>query len=224
MKLNIRTLCASAAALAATLMISGCFKLPEIPVINGPYIQVYYDGHIECMVANMDDSGPVIYFELFGTEDNPIVSYSTSSQGDKKAVYDSLCNKHSDYGYHGEDRYANEPLKKCYAKDIVSFDVVSNSDFDKNHPAGSSLKDIIVFDGYSPYRWIKSGYSGEPYFTHTRTTADKVVEDDLKLLCAIQLFTLRFSTIPTNSSAHTLTITLVTDDGKSHVYERQVFF
>ncbi len=224
MKLNIRTLCASVAVLAAILMTSGCLGEPEIPVINGPYIQSYYDGALTGQIYYTEDNGPIIYFETIGTEDEPIVSYSSASTGEKKAVYDSLCNKHSDYGYHGEDPYANEPVKKCYAKDVISFDVVSDSDFDKDHPAGTSLKDILVYDSFTPYRWIKGGYQGQPTFQHVKVLASEVQPDDMKLLPAIQLFALKFFDFPLGNSHHNLTVTVVTDDGVSHEFDLEVYF
>ena len=145
MKLKIRTLCTSAAVLAATLLLSGCLKDPEYPVLDGPYVQAYYDGALDCQVTYLDDVGPVLYFQLISTDDEDVVTYSIASQGAKKEVFDSLCAKHSDLSFHGEDPFYNEPVKKCYAKDIRSIEVVSDTDFDQDHPAGTSLKDIIVY-------------------------------------------------------------------------------
>ena len=74
MKLKIRTLCTSAAVLAATLLLSGCLKDPEYPVLDGPYVQAYYDGALDCQVTYLDDVGPVLYFQLISTDDEDVVT------------------------------------------------------------------------------------------------------------------------------------------------------
>ncbi|MBR5056256.1 MAG: hypothetical protein IKX03_03560 [Bacteroidales bacterium] len=224
MKLKIRTLCTSAVIVAATLFFSGCLKDPEYPIIDGPYIQMYYDGVLDCQMTYVDDRGPCLYFDLTSSDDISIVSYNSASQGDKKAVYDSLCIKHSDTGYHGPDPFSNEPVKKCYAKDFTSISVVSNKAFDADHPAGTPLNDIIVYDAYSPYRWIKSGYDGDPYFYHARVLLSGVAPEDMTQLCALSMFTLSFWKFPDFGYEQTLTITVTTDDGVVHEFEKEVYF
>ena len=209
---------------AALLLLVGCFKETEIPVIDGPYIQMYYDGLLDCRIVYYNDAGPGIVFEVTGDGQTEIVSYSTASTGDKKAVYDSLCRKHSDFGYHGEDVYANQPAKRCYAKDLVSISVISDKDFDGDHPAGTPLNDIIAYNTYTPYPWIKGGYAGGPVFTRVRKLLDDVNEDDMKLLCAFNLCQLTFMSFPTASSFHNMSITVVTDDGRTHSFKKEVFF
>lgn len=212
------------AALTLLLPLSGCLKPGEIPVNNGPYIQIYYDGLLDCDVVYIGESGPMVYFQIIGNDEVDLVPYTSASQGEKKAVFDSLSKKHFDYGYYGEDPYANEIIKKCYAKDIVSFEVKSKEDFDVGHPAGTSLKDVMVYDAYTSFPWIKGGYAGDPVFSHFRMMADLVTTDQTTLLSAINPFTLSFSQLPVlNSSIH-LIITVVTDDGVIHVFEKEAHF
>ena len=44
---------------------------------------------------------------------------------------------------------------------IASIDVVCDKDFNEQHPAGSSLGDIIMFCATSPYEFIQGGYKDE---------------------------------------------------------------
>lgn len=222
MKRNILLL--AALLTAAPFILTGCIRDPEVPVINGPYIQMYYDGVLNCQVVNYNDVGPGLIFEIVGDGETDIVSYNSASTGEKKEVYDSLCNKHFDYGYHGEDPYADQPVKRCYAKDLLSISVTSDRDYDPQHPAGTPLDDIIVFNTYTPYPWIKGGYQGEPVFNRIKKYLKDLTEDDMKLLCALNLCQLVFSTAPTLSSSHRMTVTVVTDDGVTHSFEREVYF
>ena len=90
--------------------------------------------------------------------------------------------------------------------------------------AGASLDDIVVYDSYSTYKWIKGGYQGEPTFTRTRKFLKDLEPDDMVLLGAINIFNLYFYSFPTLQSSHKITVTIVTDNGTTYEMERDVFF
>lgn len=79
----------------------------------------------------------------------------------ERAVYDELCKQVDDMDFNGVvvnldfreyagHRYAANRWKKI--------DLVSESDYDTDHPAGTSLADITRFFSVSPWRYIRSGY------------------------------------------------------------------
>ncbi|MDR1610500.1 MAG: hypothetical protein LBS08_03200 [Candidatus Symbiothrix sp.] len=81
------------------------------------------------------------------------------SKGKEKVIYDSLCVLHNDMSYNKKRDYIAVPdWGFSFKGDIVSIDVVSNADFDAQHPANSSLNDIIRFLSVSLYPYIISGY------------------------------------------------------------------
>ena len=210
----------------AALLLAGCFKAPDIPVNEGPYIQMYYTGAINCEQVFLQESttGPMLAFMVAGTEDEEFTAIGYGSTGDKKAFYDSLSNKHFDYGYNGEDIYANELAKRCYSKDLTSISVVCDKDFDDEHPAGTPLDDIIAYDAYSPYPWIKEGYKGDPTFTHCLKYVKDLEPDDMKLLGCYNLFNLYFMTYPRYFTQLVFTITVATDDGMTYEIGKEVHF
>ena len=152
--------------------------------------------------------------------------------------YIKLCNKHEDYGYtheiqilsakRTEDNNAPGYVKGYTYWDItpVSIDVTSNADFDENHPAGASLNDIVLFTTFSPYQFIKNGYTGKE-FVKNKKTIDQYTQDDFKLIFCVgsapiyndldddNYGCLSFTTEPTVNKEHTLTITIKDDYGRT---------
>ncbi len=116
-------------------------------------------------------------------------------------------------------------LYKMIVDEFTSIDIVSDRAFDAQHPAGTSLSDIVKFIGSSPYRFIQNDYRdlqipfldvkdhfdcGIAYYTGTQLapiskTLDNLTADDLKLIfgqAACLLFT-----APPPSGRHHFTIT-----------------
>lgn len=79
--------------------------------------------------------------------------------GEDKAYYDLLCAKHNDLYYNRKVRIrTNMPDSRCY-RDFVKCEVWSSADWDADHPAGTMLGDIVVFDSNTPWPYIRSGYT-----------------------------------------------------------------
>ena len=85
--------------------------------------------------------------------------YSWRDEGGEKTTYEALCRKHNDLTYNKKREYRLSPeWGVCSAIDFKEIDIVSNKDFDAEHPAGTSLKDIVRFVSVSPKKFIDSGY------------------------------------------------------------------
>ena len=85
--------------------------------------------------------------------------YSWRDEGGEKTTYEALCRKHNDLTYNKKREYRLSPeWGVCSAVDFREIDIVSNKDFDSEHPAGTSLKDIVRFVSVSPKKFIESGY------------------------------------------------------------------
>jgi hypothetical protein len=89
--------------------------------------------------------------------DGQMVSFE--SKGEDAKLYDALCQKYNDLNYYKKTRYTKYiGCREYSSNEIISIDVVSNLDFDVEHPAGSSLCDIVRLLSASPIRFIQSGY------------------------------------------------------------------
>ena len=123
------------------------------------YITEYsYDKNIELKITN---KGNIAIYRKYTSEDDHIktASYSFKSKGEEKKRYDELCKIHNDMSYNQKRSYIVAPLwGRCSAIDFKEIDVISDKDFDSEHPAGTSLKDIVRFVSISPKKFIDSGY------------------------------------------------------------------
>ena len=91
--------------------------------------------------------------------DMPEVLYSLLSEGEEKAEYDRLCEKHCDLSFNRRRTFLVPSESVGYNdKDFVSIEITSDAAFDESHPAGTNLADVVRFMSWSPREYIASGY------------------------------------------------------------------
>ena len=169
--------------------------------------------------------------------------YSWRDEGGEKTTYEALCRKHNDLTYNKKREYRLSPeWGVCSAIDFKEIDIVSNKDFDAEHPAGTSLKDIVRFVSVSPKKFIDSGYKEtfnwrrnrpeifkkdsmilslfqretENYFPINRLLKD-IGTDEMQMLPVNTHGILFFDKEPTAEKEHTFTVTIYTREGKMFV-------
>ncbi|MGM9787710.1 MAG: hypothetical protein ACI3ZF_02265 [Candidatus Cryptobacteroides sp.] len=86
-------------------------------------------------------------------------SCSFMSTGEPYNHYFSLCEKHNDLSYPHMSSVVNGFNTSYTQCDFKSINIISNHDYDQEHPKGKSLNDIIRFMAFSPNPFIQSGYS-----------------------------------------------------------------
>ncbi len=115
-------------------------------------------------------------------------------------------------------------------------ELISDSDFDEQHKAGSSLTDIVWFAGASYYDFIADGYKNDYSWKDAQTPAfysdhnahslyykkgfapvygrlSELDANDLRLLAPT--FYLEFKSRPTMSRTHNLTLTVTDNKGRT---------
>ena len=172
-----------------------------------------------------------------------VKQYSWRDEGGEKTTYEALCRKHNDLTYNKKREYRHSPeWGVCSAVDFIEIDIVSNKDFDSEHPAGTSLKDIVRFVSVSPKKFIDSGYKEtfnwrrnrpeifkkdsmilslfqretENYFPINRLLKD-IGTDDMQMLPVNTHGILFFDKEPTAEKEHTLTVTIYIGERKKLV-------
>ena len=172
-----------------------------------------------------------------------VKQYSWRDEGGEKTTYEALCRKHNDLTYNKKREYRLSPeWGVCSAIDFKEIDIVSNKDFDAEHPAGTSLKDIVRFVSVSPKKFIDSGYKEtfnwrrnrpeifkkdsmilslfqretENYFPINRLLKD-IGTDDMQMLPVNTQGILFFDKEPTAEKEHTLTVTIYIGERKKLV-------
>lgn len=184
------------------------------------FIAYYLAGDIQATPSLNNSIG--LTWKHFDTNE-----YSHKSRGKDKERYEELCVKHNDTGYNKREVDPKEredgdfTYRMVYWKDFVAMDVISDCDFDTEHPAGSSLGDVVMYWGVSYWEWVKSGYSlyDENGLRQERTTEEGYVNNiPEEGLCLIEELSLHFPFVPESAEGkHNLTITITADDGT--VYE-----
>lgn len=85
-----------------------------------------------------------------------------SDDRDAKRAYEAKCAEHGDRGFSFAFTCGPGPnmIPNSFPdKDFRSLEVVSDTDFDEAHPAGTPLNDVTMFCSASPWPFIRSGYT-----------------------------------------------------------------
>lgn len=155
--------------------------------------------------------------------------------GEKKEAYDAVCEKYGDMTYNRSVVLYTTSLFNTYQDpSFVSVDIFSDSDFDEQHPAGSSLAGIVNFFSCSAKPYIDSGYvkydwgyefndarlqGMQPYYPVDKK-ASELTADDLTLLgipkqgAYLGNGSFQFESFPTLSKTHIFTIVFTDENGK----------
>lgn len=182
------------------------------------------------------ESGNKIFFDATDTNymyiyywDDFYKKADCYSTGRDKDIYDSICIAHNDMTYNklGETTehadgnfYLSGDYVRADSPDWESISITSDKAFDSEHPAGSSLNDLVMFYSYSLYPFIQSGYD-ESIYPHNRhlTPIEKLVSeltlDDMKLLeYHFMKAKMEFTKEPEEKGKHTITATIRQLDGR----------
>jgi hypothetical protein len=117
------------------------------------YITDYYD--YNKLDLEINDVGNIV---IVGVDQKALCGYK--SKGKEKELFDSLCIIHNDMNYNQKIGFIAAPGWGYQFKgDLISIDVVSNKNFDEQHPANSSLNDVVRFLSISLNRYIMSDYT-----------------------------------------------------------------
>lgn len=169
------------------------------------------------------------------------VSDFQSKDEGKKAKYYELCAKYGDTSYNRKIEIDNNlVIRSFFINDFIDVEVTSDKDFDAEHPAGTSLNDVIRFVSVSPWPYIKSRYTDTFDWNNTSLQSDyiqtihnmymdethhpidvplsEVTVDDMTLLGfgdGEYICSLFFTTGPTDNKQHTFTVTITEADGNT---------
>lgn len=172
-----------AVMVAALSFLPGCGKEdPELPgqasprfPDSGPHAVICYSECKGITVPYFMDSTYVYDYRMitFSGKDGNWLNYNTFiiHDSDNKRVLsvdgaglrNYLHDINNDRGFdetveHYEDLYHSYAINKAFIEDYVGAGVEALTDFDPEHPAGSSLDDIAYLTYVSPYLYIQEGY------------------------------------------------------------------
>ncbi len=194
------------------------------------YVMNYYDLRTVSLVdRSHSDRFPNNKVIVILAEYGGYLEGSHNSLKSTSRDFDALCEKHGDMTFNRKIRVNPASAVPSFpAVDFLSISVVSDADYDENHPAGTSLNDLITAEYSTAKPYIDSGYTQHGhedglirYSTMTKNLA-LLSADDLILVGGGYLSGglgslvdgLIFENEPTLSKTHTLTVTMTADDGR----------
>lgn len=216
----------SASLLAVSCSMNSDMTLESAVYSSGPYVKCYYDG--ELSVSVLDDASiglPILNVGVNPAEVENITVLDAG--GPEKDWYMELCAKHGDVSFKGMDYFYDSPEKRCFAHDLLSIDLVCDSDYDAAHTAGVSLMDVVNYSASSLLRWIRNGYqmaSFERDCYITDKKGDSLVPEDMAMLCYFNIFQLQFVSPPDVPGLRNFKLTVRYDDGGVSTMDVQLKF
>ena len=178
------------------------------------YVQAYTEYSNELEVFNVSPQQGLFDFVVAA---KPAGRYANiRSRGNDKVWFDELCQRNGDVSYENTKRkvgydwvYEYHPC--CITPDLFSVELLTERDYDTNHPAGSSVSDCMEVSFQSADYFIREGYPKEKEDAYTGLTTKllkDVVPEDLKLLVGPEyLFKFRIVNLPQQPQAiHTFHI------------------
>lgn len=145
--------------LGALFFISGCAPMYVDRVC--PSYVTSYQYLTGIRLAELPQAGAKNYIEILPLYDQAR-ECDLNSRGEQKEKFDGLCQKHGDVSYNrirSLPTFGSTDLISFADRDFSMIEITSDNDFDAEHLAGTSLGDIVRFLGWSPIRYIQSGYS-----------------------------------------------------------------
>ncbi len=132
--------------------------------------------------APSDEPWINIFLALQGASDYEPIQFHPLQKGTSKddtealknaAKYDSLATAHKDITY---DRYTDYQIPNCLYRRTTAIHVVSDADYDAEHPAGTYLDDIITIRFTSAEDYLATGYSSRSTYLGETTQAPLYIE------------------------------------------------
>ncbi|MBO4571955.1 MAG: hypothetical protein J5699_08530 [Bacteroidales bacterium] len=201
-------------SLFSVAFMQACTKDSGIIVRNepGPVVRYYCDAALVCKQVDKD-----ILIGFTGS----IVIFSRETE-----THQSLSLKHHDTSFTGTCDSA--PFNMIYRNDLKGINIISDADFDGDHPRGTSLNDVFTYSTKTVYKWILSGYNSDQYYYNAiQKPVDQLVSEDMTMLAPYAvliahdygLFALTPNKQPDKNLTQPLTITLVTDDDQEITFK-----
>ena len=149
------------------------------------------------------------WINIYGTTTKEV---GLLSKGSDKDLFDDLCDLYGDNTYNREVAIPGDGYYTANHPPCAGLDVISNKDFDAEHPAGTSLADIMTIQYRSAVKFIENGYKDKKdYMEDIRKPLDELQPTDLTL--SIRNIFLIFDKEPDVLETHGLTFFWTTTEG-----------
>ena len=146
---------------------------------------------------------------------NPTHRVDFLSEGADKEMYNKICIEYGDTAYNREVFLDHGIMTKFSSyPHFAAISVISNKDFDAEHPAGTPLNDIMTVLYSSAKDYVDGGYTQPEYSVgpDTEKLLSELGPNDLAMPTAMAL---SFTQEPDELNIHMLTITCTDKNGRT---------
>ncbi len=185
----------------------------------------YYSYSYVLQYDEIEDFQPKVYKRQYTDDIDPYcieLRFSSSrsasflSESQDRAWYYQQSIENCDTSYNREvglilDMIYSDNIS--WSDNLVSINVVSDKDFDSDHPAGTSLNDLIYIRYTSAYKYINNDYDDSFTPEPEEEYLSEIDQNDLKIL-VYETPRLSFARLSDSRETHTLSITVMLDDGR----------
>lgn len=197
--------------LTAVLFCSSCSDKQENGHWVQHYIATYATGEYKLM-ALRENKGIALSLDNI-----KFISSPDKYPGIRADRYLEIAERNGDMSYNRFADYAWE-FRIAYADNFASMHLTSDKDWDRTHPAGSSLDDLIWVNAACYDQYIRNGYTGDEIH-YIDKPLDNLGSNELSVVCDRGTYRnpdFYFLSVPLTDEEHTLTLTITTTEGAVH--------
>lgn len=150
-------------------------------------------------------------------QSEPYLVQNITSRSDA-ARYDSLTKAHQDYDYNYDPRFTAYDV---LFRGIKSLTITSDTDYDPQHPAGTSLNDIFSLSVDEVVKGVVNGYQGYVFQEKEYPTVNGLQGAGPHLLSRVLV--LKPNKAPSVTSTHVFSLVFENEDGYTLVTHTKAF-
>lgn len=150
-------------------------------------------------------------------QSEPDLVQNITSRSDAEK-YDSLTKAHQDYNYNYDPRLTAYDV---LFRGVKSFKITSDTDYDEQHPAGTSLNDIFSLSVNEVVKGVVNGYQGYVFQEKTYPTVNGLQGAGPHLLNRVLV--LKPNKAPSVTSTHVFSLVFEDEDGYTLVANTKAF-
>ena len=174
--------------IVALLVLCSCFLGAKNIEIDAPGYVSYYINMCKCRImatSEIEDGALSINIVLYAQQASSVNDYA---QHKTKSHYYKICQKYDDLYYNQHIEYSTIPGMSynngvsAFAESVTGISIVSDDNWDSEHPSGTPLNDIFSVKYVTLYPYVQSHYKAEEIRTSVDIPLSDIADNDLKML------------------------------------------
>lgn len=208
-----------------SFLLFSCKKEEEIG-LRGHFIQYfigeYHGGMYRLFAVGNEEAGRV---SEIGIALENVVCYQTPEwdRSQNTEEFLKIADRNGDGAFNDWVSVDSYVMRMVFADNFLSVHLTSDRDWDDEHPAGTYLDDLVVWNVQTYSEFIRSGYKIQSALyglllydvklSDVQPQHLEMISDEIGIYSSPRI---RFLSAPNNDEIHTLTLTITTTEGEVH--------